>query len=441
MIIDGDHKDTARLLELVSSEVGLIRSLTLVARGADEPNPPIIYQAMLSHFDFRMAKDWERVAVGKGITRTEAVLGAIGEAIEHYCASHFDHRRTVRAPWSSLAANSISPTAFVLYSAKQYARPEFNYRPWDPELEVRWLLATELPTNHQVYVPATLVYLSFGDAPAQDFFCPPTSNGLAAGPTLQTAALHGLLEVIERDAFLITWMNRLSVPNVEISARIQPAFSICQHYAKFGVQVRLFNISTELLPYVMMALAVDRSGEGPAAIIGLGCHPNPVVAATKALFELCQARPGEKKRFRHDQPSKELESYSDVRGMEDHSAFFHPLKRLEEFSFLLDGDRWQQLEDLPNHSSHEVSLDLDNCVKSLTQSGSRVFCADLTTSDVVPYGLCVVRTLVTNLQPMHFGFGEERLGGSRLFELPRSLGHCSRIRSEDDLNPSPHPLA
>jgi hypothetical protein len=32
------------------------------------------------------------------------------------------------------------------------------------------------------------------------------------------------------------------------------------------------------------------------------------------------------------------------------------------------------------------------------------------------------------LQPIHFGFGEERLGGSRLSAL-------------DDLNPCPHPMA
>jgi ribosomal protein S12 methylthiotransferase accessory factor len=432
---------TGRLLELVSPEVGLIRSLSPVVRGADEPNPPVIYQAMLSHFDYRLAKDWERVAVGKGFTRTEAMLGAIGEAVEHYCASHFDQRTTFPARWASVEANAIAPSAFVLYSPKQYANPDFAYRPWDPDLEVRWFLATELPTKHQVYVPATLVYLSLGDAPAPDFFCPPTSNGLAAGPNLQTATFHGLLELIERDAFLITWMNRLSVASIEISARTQAVFSICEHYAKFGVSVRLYNISTDLLPYVVMALAVDKSGDGPAAVIGLGCHPNPVIAATKALFEVCQARPGEIKRFRREQPSKKLQSYRDVRGMEDHSAFFHPVERLEEFSFLLDSSRSEQLEELRNRSCNDVTLDLDNCVKSLTQSGARVFYADLTTSDVAPYGLRVVRTLVTGLQPMHFGFGEERLGGSRLFALPRKLGHGSQIRTEEDLNPSPHPLA
>jgi ribosomal protein S12 methylthiotransferase accessory factor len=66
---------------------------------------------------------------------------------------------------------------------------------------------------------------------------------------------------------------------------------------------------------------------------------------------------------------------------------------------------------------------------------------DLTTADVRPYGIHVVRTLATGLQPIHFGHGEERLGGQRLFDLPRLLGYMSETRGERDLNPCPHPLA
>jgi ribosomal protein S12 methylthiotransferase accessory factor len=142
-----------KLLELVSSKVGVIRSLSPVVRGAEEPNPPILYQAMLSHFDFRKSTAWERSAGGKGLTESEAIQGAIGEAIEHYCASHFDPYTTRREPWSSVAPEAVAPHELVLYSASQYSRAEFPYRQWNPLDEVTWLPLTELPTNRQISVP------------------------------------------------------------------------------------------------------------------------------------------------------------------------------------------------------------------------------------------------------------------------------------------------
>jgi ribosomal protein S12 methylthiotransferase accessory factor len=135
-----------------------------------------------------------------------------------------------------------------------------------------------------------------------------------------------------------------------------------------------------------------------------------------------------------------LRGYSDVRSLLDHSAFFHARERRGELAFLLDHGRTQHLDELPNRS-RSVRDDLTTAVEGLARAGCRVAYADLTTDDVRPYGVHVVRTIATGLQPMHFGHGEERLGGRRLFELPVRLGYADEPRSESDLNPCPHPLA
>src|SRR5262249_62270273 len=70
-----------RYLGLVSSRVGVIRSVTRVSRGAEEPSPPILYQAQLAHFDFKNARPLERAAMGKGATDAEALAGALGGAV------------------------------------------------------------------------------------------------------------------------------------------------------------------------------------------------------------------------------------------------------------------------------------------------------------------------------------------------------------------------
>jgi ribosomal protein S12 methylthiotransferase accessory factor len=432
---------SARLTELVSSRVGVIRTLSKVQRGAEEPCPPYIYQAALSHFDYRMVREQDRIGAGKGRTESEAMLGALGEAVERYCASHVYEQAMRCAPWNTVRGCAIAPPEFVLYSNRQYAQKNFAYRQWAPQDAVRWLRVCELPSGDRVFAPAALVYLAWPSPRAEDSFTAPTSNGLAAGPELDWAILNGLFELIERDAFLITWMARLPAPKVQFGSLPALGNSIRKHYASSGIEIQVFHMCTDLPVHVMMAIAIDRTGTGPGALVGLGCHFNPGAALLKSLFELCQVRPGEVRRFRENPPAERLKRYQDVKTLEDHSAYLTVPERLGEFAFLLENGCNQSFSDLPDYSTGNLKSDLGRCVEILRAAGCRVVYADVTTPDLAGYRIRAVRTLATGLQPIHFGYAEERLGGRRLFELPKRLGFTSNVLSETDLNPCPHPLS
>lgn len=428
-----------RLLELVSDRVGVIKSLGFPTRGADEPCPPVICEATLSNFDFRRAEPAARGAAGKGRTESEAMTSAIGEAIEHYCAQHFDVSRTKRAVLASLDADAVPPPEFVLYSDAQYASKGFRYRKWKPEDELTWIPVRELATAGEALAPASLVYLAQEPGRIPESFTMTTSSGLAAGPDQESATLSGLYELIERDGFLIHWMNHLPPPEVIYLESGGLASSIQNHYARFGVDVRVFNVSTDLPAYVMMAVAVDNGGGGPSATVGLGCHLDPGVALLKSLFELAQGHPGLVRRFREKHPR--ITRYEDVYTLDDHSDFAATPENRHEFDFILSNGKRQQLSSLPVRTAGSAAADLDVCARALAELGYRTFYVDLTTPDIAGYHLKVVRVLVTGLQPMHFGYGEERLGGRRLFEVPSRLGFGAATRTEADLNRCPHPLA
>jgi ribosomal protein S12 methylthiotransferase accessory factor len=436
------HSSSHQLEALVSDRTGIIKSLSRVNRAIEEPDPPVIYQTILSHFDLQKRDESERAACGKGQTAGEAAIGAIAEAVERYCASHVDPRKICTASWSAIEKEGgIAPPDFVLYSPSQYRQNAFPYPPWNPNTEVRWITARELPSDKRVLVPASFVFLSRLGCEAEDCFCRTTSNGLAAGTTIESAVLHGLCELIERDGFMIHWMNRLPGTEIQLPANERPASSIVAWYRERGIEVRFFNLSTDLPGYVIMSLAITNSGEGPAVVCGLGCHLDPRLALQKSLFEVCQVYPGEKLRFQKERPSERLKNYQDVRSINDHSAFLTDPDRLDEFDFLLKTRRQQRLADLPSQSTGSPQSDLHNCTERMAYFGYRTCYVDITTSDVLSCGMQVVRVLVTGLQPIHFGFGMERLGGNRLFSVPRTLGLSTEVRSESDLNRCPHPLA
>jgi ribosomal protein S12 methylthiotransferase accessory factor len=428
------------LADLISPRVGIIRSLTRVSRGTEEPSPPVVCQSLVSQFDYRTAKTADRLAAGKGETEREAMLGAIGEALERYCSYQQNPDAVFRATAAELGTAAIRPQEMVLYSDRQYSSPGFRYARTDDQTAIGWTRAVELPGDSEALAPASLVYLYFNAGGPDGYFCPPTSNGLGAGPSLEWAVLSGLYELIERDAFLITWMNRLAAPRVDYSGMAGIAARIQSHYARFGIEALVFDITTDIGVPVMMAMAVDRSGNGPAVVTGLGCHLDPSVALKKALLEVCQVRPSASLRFAKEPPGERLKAYSDVKSLEDHAGFAAIPGNLREFDFLLDSGRSRQIEGLPNGSAGEMKADLAHCVKLLRAADCRVAYVDLTTPDVAPFGVFVVRAIATGLQPIHFGAGEERLGGRRLFETAAKLGYAAGVRSEDDLNPCPHPL-
>lgn len=402
-----------RLTDLVSARTGLVRSVAPVPRPATEPDPPRIFNATLSHFDFRRAPSIERLATGKGATDEDARLAAIAEAVERYSGWNGRRESFRQDTFREIGADAIAPREFGLYADSQYGRAGFPYRPFDAGRPIAWVQGTELPERRPVWLPAELVYLNY----YEDRLVPPDSTGMAAGPDLEHAILAGIYEVVERDAFTVTWLARRAADRAEelVSGAVER--SIIRHYARSGVETRLYRLDSAVPIAVMMALAEDKTGRGPAAAVGLGCHLDPAVAARKALFELCQVRPGVSV-----EAGRRLARPEDVRTLEDHAAYYALPERLAEFAFLDSG----AMADGTNRSSGVVSRDLAFSAAALAEKGCRTAYVDITAPELADFPIRVARVLVTGLQPIHFGYGMERLGG----RVP-----------ETNLNPAPHPLA
>ncbi len=171
----------------------------------------------------------------------------------------------------------------------------------------------------------------------------------------------------------------------------------------------------------MLAVLDDPAGTGPARVIGMGCDVDPVAAVDKAVFEACQARPSEAARSGRSDHAERLQTYEDVRGLDDHPAF-HALRRnMAEFDFL-DLGASASLDDLPRPETADPAAVLDHVVDGLVRAGARVAYVDITGADIVATRIRVVRCIATGFQPIHFGHGEGRLGSRRLFEAPVAWG-------------------
>lgn len=426
------------LIDLVDPRVGIVRSSRRLPKDRREPSRPMVYQATLCNFDYRAGPD-ERTANGKGTTDADAERGAIVEALERYCASQARPDELVFGTAASLDGPAIAPHELVLYSEHQYEAPGFRYRRPATGEPLTWIRATMLGSGQTVYVPAALVYLNFAGDGERELFAQMTTNGLAGGEGLERAVLAALYELVERDAFVIAWLNRLPAARIDFPDTAGVAAEIRRHYRRFGIETLAFDLTTDVGISVVMGLAVDRSGNFPAASVGLACNLSPQVALDRALMEVAQLRAGFVPRYRVEPPA--LRRYEAVRTIEDHAALAALPEHLGAFDFLLEAAGSRSLSDMPARGHGDIAADLEESRERLEAAGCSVAYADLTQPDLEPFGIRIVRAIATGLQPIHFGFGEERLGGRRLYTVPRLLGHRSRDTSEDELNPCPHPLA
>ena len=144
----------------------------------------------------------------------------MGEAIERYSATYVPVERLVVASARELGDVAVAPERFALFSARQHARAGFPFRPFTVDTRIAWIEGREIATGRAALLPAELVYLGRGPLGERPVGYA-TSSGLACGDTVEAALARALLELLERDAFMIVWANRLSLPLLDdVSAQV-----------------------------------------------------------------------------------------------------------------------------------------------------------------------------------------------------------------------------
>ncbi len=185
------------------------------------------------------------VTAGRSHCFTESELSAILEGLERYCGILPRGKRSViHDCFRNLAHQALDPATAGLYSAEQYAQPDFPFQPFDPAAPMNWVWAYSLLEERPILVPDQLAYYSMG---CEGSFVQEASNGCALGGSLEEAILYGILEVVERDSFLLTWYAQLSIPRLDpYSAQdkeLQLMVDRLQMVA--GYDVFLFNMTME----------------------------------------------------------------------------------------------------------------------------------------------------------------------------------------------------
>jgi ribosomal protein S12 methylthiotransferase accessory factor len=217
---------------------------------------------------------------GVGVSLQEAFQGCIGEGIE-YLSQLQTGNDVLESSGTGDPTPRLGPLGRDFLAA-------FSAHRLRPDAELSWHRATRLSDRGEVLLPADLCLRR---APAQREIEPPfpLSTGSAAGQSWDAAALHGALELIERDAASLWWRggNRgRSIPPGDEAHILAEALLTRLRRSNSARRSWLLDITTDI--GVPCVAAVSCMSDGFGFAFGLAARPTLKGATRSAVLEMCQ---------------------------------------------------------------------------------------------------------------------------------------------------------
>jgi ribosomal protein S12 methylthiotransferase accessory factor len=428
-----------RLETLVSAHTGVVRSLHRYLAATDDA-PLVSVACELADVRDLIGADVDARAIAWAPTRPAATAAAIGEAAERYSASWLPGGFAL-ASAAELGREAVDPARFALFRRDQYESPGFPFEPFTRETRVRWTRGLTLPDGAPAWLPAQLVYLT-GAAPStgETPIGYTTSNGLACGPTLEEALASALLEVVERDAFMLTWHARLSRPLLALDGDAQLERFLDRYVRPTGLRASAVDLSAFHGIPTVLALVRGERPHDVALSVGAAAAAVGRDACIKAFGEAFACRAWARLLLASRSGRRFEPDFADVADFEDHVHLYALHEYADRADFLDSSTERRALPDLPELPGETAAARVAAVADRLARARTSAYAVDVTAPDVREAGLHVVRVVVPELCQLDLFHHGRFLGGARLYEAAWRLGLRDSPLAPDEVNPDPHPF-
>ena len=383
--------------------------------------------------------------------RDSARVGML-EALERYAGMRSRAKAVhVQASYTALVDQGervLHPADCGLYTEDAYrtmARPVARF---DEERPIPWVWAYSLRDRRSILVPELLTY--YHSVPLAERFVQECSNGCASGSSLTEAVHFGLMELIERDAFLLTWYGALQLPEIDGSTSAGAGTrAMIDRLELYGYRARFFDARMTFGIPVVIGVAERREPGLGALCFGAGASLDPESALRSALVEIATDAPplADRARRKYRELRPMVDDFSLVHALHDHPILYGLPEMARHAGFLLgERDRLSVAETYARippapAPADDLRDDVEACVRMLGEAGHDVIVVDQSTEFQRRLGLQTASVIVPGLLPIDFGWSRQRAPHmSRMRTAPRLAGFRDRDLTPDNLNWAPHPF-
>jgi ribosomal protein S12 methylthiotransferase accessory factor len=239
-----------------------------------EADPSILNRRLAEHPTAGLA--------GSGLSLRKAFESCVGEGVEYL--SQFE------ADDDALEYGTVEQRASSLNGAsREFLGTILHHVGATNNQELAWISARRLSDGERVRLPADICLRR--SRKSRDFIAPhKLGTGCAAGASFEDAALHAVLELIERDAASLWWRGGRRGRRIADESRAGRAAIELISRLRQGTASRvcwLLDITTDIGVPCAAAISSTRDGYGFAR--GIAARTTMAAAVRAAIFEMCQS--------------------------------------------------------------------------------------------------------------------------------------------------------
>lgn len=308
------------------------------------------------------------------------------------------------------------------------------------QFPISWVGGRSLITEKKVAVPAQMVFLTSKRFSKEKIFLPSNSSGAAGGNTREGAQLSGLMELIERDAFMVNYLARMSPKILDIADAPDSIVLLKKRIERYNLKLYILDLFTDLPVYAVCALVVDKTGFGAPVSLGLraGSDLNDVLYG--AIEESVFARSSERISIMNAaQQTLRKKQNKKVTGVDDRLLFWSSVSMLPKLSFFISGERisYRNMRARSTRwKKKSTGTDLQRLVHYFKKNNKEIVAVSLATPQLERKGFFVEKMFTPELQWMFLDESMRVINKDRLHEITKTHTHYRSF----EINPVPHPF-
>ncbi|WP_299525072.1 YcaO-related McrA-glycine thioamidation protein [uncultured Methanobrevibacter sp.] len=316
---------------------------------------------------------------GKGITSNHAKASAMMEGFERYSAEKQESDKTIIATLNEINGNYINPKSLNL--PRDFSEDLLE------TMNLEWSMSKDLISGEDYYIPSNAIYHPYVPENNVQGLFKGNTNGLASGNILEEAILHGIFEVIERDAWSIFELTHKNSKQIDLeSIDNDNIIQLLNKYHENGINIKLMNLTADINVPTIAASADDTVLKDAGLLsLGIGTHLNPGIAILRALTEVAQSRATQIQGAREDT----------VRADFARKAGYERMKRINNHYFEDETDKLS-FSDIEDKSTNSINQDIEIVKDELIKNGlDKILYTDLTRPEL---GVNVVRVVIPTME-------------------------------------------
>ncbi|SEK88039.1 ribosomal protein S12 methylthiotransferase accessory factor [Methanobrevibacter gottschalkii] len=318
---------------------------------------------------------------GKGISKDHAKASAMMEGFERYSAEKQEADETLIATTSAITQKGKYANPKTLNLPQKYEKEDIS------KIPLEWNIATDLISGEEYYVPSNAVFHPYNHENNVQSLFKSNTNGLASGNILDEAILHGIFEVIERDAWSIFELTHKNYSQIKLdSIESELINTIINKFESNGIKIKLMDFTADIKIPTIAASADDTITKDAGLLtLGMGTHLDPEVAVLRALTEVAQSRATQINGAREDT----------VRADFAREAGYERMKRINKYYFR-EEEKQINFQDIENKSTTSINADLDIVKKELIANDiKQILYTNLTRPEL---NVSVVRVIIPEME-------------------------------------------